>query len=125
MTPELRPIKRFVSGVTYGDGTPRPVVGISLLGEGLVCVRRAVTDEHLGYLRPFRQLREGLFWITAITDRGAELLSGFGELRQLHISGRQITDEGLAAFARLSKLEHLSVYGSAIAGDRGSSPCGG
>lgn len=58
MIPELQSINRFVRDVKFGDGAPRPVIGISLLGEGLSIVRRPVTDKRLEYLRPFRQLQE-------------------------------------------------------------------
>jgi hypothetical protein len=88
---------------------------------GIKLADATISDEGLGMLTEFTELRVLDLSNTEITDTGLERLPQPSNLQQLTLDGTQITGTGLVHLVQLGRLERLSLDGTEV-DDAGMQP---
>lgn len=76
--------------------------------------RTKITDEQLGALLAFPELKDLDLRLTGITDLGVAKLQSLHGLRTLNLFRTPVTDSGLATLSGLTSLETLLIGGTRI-----------
>jgi hypothetical protein len=114
--PELTHLDLSLTHITdQGMQEIKKLTGISELN---LCFAEYVTDEGLGAIKGWKQLRRLNLRGTKISDTTLEHLSGITTLESLNVSSAMVTDVGLERLSKLTNLKELSIGGNEL-GDAG------
>ena len=73
-----------------------------------------ITDQGLLCIRKFKRLHSLSLYRTGVTDATLEYIRGLTELRHLVLANTKVTDAGLSHVKDLKKLEDLNLWGTLV-----------